>query len=362
MATVYSSNYSTGTYTYTRVRVDYSGTSATAILLYTRTNTYSGASGQLGTFTFGGQTVTYDKYFYGQQTDAEVARVSFTISAAGGTYSGSSVSSGSNHLLDFSGSVYIPAQGTAPSAGYISGLRSEYNPTNRLIEFSAAAVGVSSSTALTEAQFRIMLVPNTGSGLSYQAATFTNGGSVTLNQSNSIAGHGGITIVPNQLYYSGLYAANAIGSYYYNGPSIIAPAAPANCSVSKVSSTSVRVSYSVDADGGYYSRKIEYSLDNGANWITGDTAPSGSITGVFTVAGLNPHKNYIMLFRVRTPAGITDSGNVNFSLAQTGLYGSMNGQTKKVTKLYGSVSSQTKVVKKLYASVNGRAKLIYKEN
>ena len=56
MPTVYSDAHWTGSYTYTRVRVDYSGTSATAILLYTRTNTYSGATGA-GTpagFNFGG--------------------------------------------------------------------------------------------------------------------------------------------------------------------------------------------------------------------------------------------------------------------------------------------------------------------
>ena len=107
MATVWSGYHSTGTYTKTRVRVDYSGSSATAILLYTRTNSYSGETSAYGaTFTFGGASVAVNKAFYGQQTDAEIARVSFSISPAGGTYSGSCNGS----YLAFSGSVTIPAQ------------------------------------------------------------------------------------------------------------------------------------------------------------------------------------------------------------------------------------------------------------
>jgi len=41
------------------------------------------------------------------------------------------------------------------------------------------------------------------------------------------------------------------------------------------------------------------------------------------------------------------------------LYGSVNGQTKKVTKLYGSVNGQTKQITKLYGSVNGQTKRIF---
>lgn len=40
-------------------------------------------------------------------------------------------------------------------------------------------------------------------------------------------------------------------------------------------------------------------------------------------------------------------------------YGSVGGQTKRITKLYGSVNGQTKLIRKLYGSVNGQAKSIY---
>lgn len=108
MATVYSGQHWTGNYTYTRVRVDYNypSTTATATLLYSRTNTYAGGTGSSGeTFSFGGVSVGWSKTFYGQQTDAVVASLTFPVSLSGGTYSGS----GTSTFLGGSWSVTLPA-------------------------------------------------------------------------------------------------------------------------------------------------------------------------------------------------------------------------------------------------------------
>lgn len=43
------------------------------------------------------------------------------------------------------------------------------------------------------------------------------------------------------------------------------------------------------------------------------------------------------------------------------LYGSVNGQSKRIKKLYGSVNGQSKEISKLYGSVNGVSKLIYQK-
>ena len=91
MATVYSGQHWTGSYTYTRVRVDYdySTRKATATLLYSRTNSYSGETSIYGGwFYFGGAGVGFDAVNYGQKTDVAVASVSFNISLGGGTYTG----------------------------------------------------------------------------------------------------------------------------------------------------------------------------------------------------------------------------------------------------------------------------------
>lgn len=107
MATIYSEASWTGSYTYTRVKVDYdySSTRATATLLYSRTNNYSGATYANGaTFKFGDGSTTFSKTFYGKQTDAVVASLTFNYSLSGGTYSGSST----GDFLGGSWSVTIP--------------------------------------------------------------------------------------------------------------------------------------------------------------------------------------------------------------------------------------------------------------
>lgn len=108
MATIYSAYTSTGDYTKTRVRINYTpgSTSATATLLYTCTRSNFGtASAPVGRFTFNGVSIGFNKAFSNKQTDAEVCRVNFPISLAGGTYSGSSTNAA---LLNWSGSVTIP--------------------------------------------------------------------------------------------------------------------------------------------------------------------------------------------------------------------------------------------------------------
>lgn len=112
MATVYSGTTACGTYTYTRVKVDYdySTAKATAYLLHSRTNTWSGTEYTKGQdkFTFGGVTSDYLWFTAptGQHWDAVASQVTFTFNRAGGTYSGSCTGS----ICKFSGSVTIPAQ------------------------------------------------------------------------------------------------------------------------------------------------------------------------------------------------------------------------------------------------------------
>lgn len=112
MGTVYSGTTACGTYTYTRVKVDYDyGTAkATAYLLHSRTNNWSGQEYTKGQdkFTFGGVTSDYLWFTAptGQHWDAVASQVTFTFNRAGGTYSGNCTGS----VCKFNGSVNIPAQ------------------------------------------------------------------------------------------------------------------------------------------------------------------------------------------------------------------------------------------------------------
>lgn len=255
-------------------------------------------------------------------------------------------------------SVSWPASGSAPSNGQIENLAVQYNGTE--LEFSSTKVSVSDGgLTLTLRRFEICEVPLTQSGIAAQIKTFTVDQPITLTQSDSTAHDGGITIVGNHLYYSGLCAQNSVGTYYYDGPSIVTPCEPASFSIALIDNQSATISYDTIADGGYYSKTIEYSLD-GKNWNTGATVSSSAATsGTFTVSSLDPYKEYTIRFRVTTPAGSTDSGS--FALLRPKFYGSVASLTEKTNKLYGSLNNQSKAIVKFYASKNGRAKLIYKE-
>lgn len=365
MSTVYSGEVAVGTYNRIRIKCDYSGTSATLTIQFRRTSAYSTTwSDSIATLTFNGQSkgaaYSYTGTVSTSWVDLRSPISGYTIPTSGGTFNWVFNNPGGSSVLGCSGNITIPAQGSAPSNGNISNLTVEYNGSE--LEFSSTSVSVNDGgLALDLNRFEICEVPLTGSGISAQIKNFTIGQPINLTQSDSTAYHGGITIVGNHLYYSGLCARNSAGLYYYNGPSIVTPCEPAFFSITPIDDRSITVSYDTIADGGYYSKTLEYSLD-GENWSTGAiVSSSAASSGTFIISSLNPYKDYTIQFRVTTPAGSTGSGSVSFASFRPKFYGPVNNLTEKTNKMYGSLSNQSKSIVKLYASENGRAKLIYKE-
>ena len=347
MASVYSDASWTGSYTYTRVRVDYSGTSATAHLLYTRTNTYSGATGSGdATFSFGGASVGFNQTRYGQMTDSELASVGFGISMSGGTYSGSS----SGGYMGGSWSVSIPSQYSAPS-----------NPT-------ISNVSTTTTTLTGTLNLSSWGNPSSGRFEYYFGTTSDTTSDYTLSPSSGYSSSKTASInktglTTNQHYY----IRYRVWNQQLNNPSglilggayITKPAASTNHTVDNVDMTSVRINWNIPADGGHYEKKYYYSLDNGSTWVLAKTYSGGSAgTGNCTISGLSPCTEYTVKFKVTTTAGTTNCPDFTIKTSG-GLYGSVSGKTKKVTKLYGSVSGQSKEIKKLYASVGGVTKRIF---
>lgn len=346
MATVYSGEVAIGTYNRIRIQCDYSGTTANLTVQFRRTSSYTGRFYDSGaTLVFNGQSKGAAYNYNGTVGTSWINLVTvngYTISTAGGTYSWQ-FNNPTGGVLGCSGTITIPAQGNPPSGGYIDELRAEYNFTNQLIEFYSSSAGVSSSTALTSLKFLILKVPYTTSGLPRQEIAFTNNNSVMLNKNNSTALSGGVTILGNDLYYAGIYAANSIGDYRYNGPSVVTPCEPANITVERITDTSVTVTYATVADGGYYDKIIEYNLDNNT-WATGATVSSSSATtGTFTISCLDPYKQHTVLFRVRTNAGSTSCGSINFALLKPKFY----GPVFTISAITGTIPANTQV-----ASVN----------
>ena len=355
MPTIYSGDYWTGSWTYTRVKVDYSGTSATATLLYNRTNTYSQATGANGaTFTFGNNSVVFNKTFYGKQTDAYVASVNFTISTNGGRYYGSTADAG---YLSFSGSIDIPAQASAPTGLSCSNISATYDTVTATV--SVTGWGGAGDASTRYRNLSVMQTNDKPTSIRRYQRVYGNTMSSAITVNNSTQ-YGTMTIVPNTRYWLWWYATN--GTYAAESPNpstttVITLAKPAELSIDDRTDDSITFNYNTFADGGYYAKTYEYSIDGGTTWTTFATVADGSASsGSFTITGLSVGNTYTLKTRAVTTAGTSNATDVVFTIPATNkFYGPVNGEATNAYKMYGSVNGQTKEIKKVYGSVNGEA-------
>lgn len=137
-----------------------------------------------------------------------------------------------------------------------------------------------------------------------------------ITVTNNPPSYGELTVQPNTQYYYGMYATNTPGDTAAHAWTVAqdrivtTPYAP---TVTLTDSTynSATFSYSTQADGGFYPKTLQYSLDNGSTWNTYATVSSGSATsGSFTISGLSPNTTYTVKTRVSTTAGITNGQDV----------------------------------------------------
>lgn len=164
----------------------------------------------------------------------------------------------------------------------------------------------------------------------YQAATGTAlSSTITCNNSSS----GSLTITPNTRYTLGVYANNgnaATGSQRV-GNYVTLPDELTDKAVGNIQPKSVTITAKTKADGNYYAKEIQYSLNN-STWTTGATVSSGSVTNVsFNITGLTPGTNYTIYLRVRTTAG-------------TASCGSLTAKTKSVVKIVRISGGATQVI------------------
>lgn len=170
-----------------------------------------------------------------------------------------------------------------------------------------------------------------------------------------------LNILPNTQYYYGGYSTNTQQRTSAIFGQLVTLALAPTLSVSSVSDTSAVLNYSLPADGGYYAKNVQYSLNGGSTWITGATINTGNAaTGSFTISGLNEDTNYTVITRVTTISGSTSGNTVTFKTEIFGkMYGSVSSKTKRIKKMYGSVNGKTKKILKMYGSVNGKTKRVF---
>lgn len=179
----------------------------------------------------------------------------------------------------------------------------------------------------------------------------------TMGQNDSL------NIVGNTRYTIGVYATNGAantGSLRVGNYATLAYAP--SLSVTPIDDSSVLITYSLQADGGFYAKNVQYSLDGGTTWVTGATINTGSATtGTFVIGNLSPNTAYNVKTRVSTTAGETNGNDVSFTtLVGMNFLGPVNSKSKSILKFYAPINRKSKLVKKLYGpDENGKSVLFY---
>lgn len=219
-----------------------------------------------------------------------------------------------------------------------------------------------------------MDVTKTASGSSFAyIGTGTDTATIMSNtiESKSLGSGAGTASVT---FNTGLSPNTQYGSFAFvvgAGDSEVSPVVdatlpcPAPTAQSLVSAgySSAIISITTSADGGYYPKQIQYSLDNGSTWTTGTTVSSGSATTAnLSITGLSPETSYTAVTRIHTAGGDTAGLSTNFTTTgapvEHKLLCSASDVAVKATKMYCSDGTTAKRMK-LYGSVNGVATRIF---
>lgn len=252
-----------------------------------------------------------------------------------------SFSAGSGYRSDFAGSwsttVTVSGQSSPPT-----GLKAE-NITPHIDGFSADVSITDWGTGLTSGALKSMSVWTYDSSslveprrvAQVQGTNLSD--NVTVNNSSDPYG-GTLNIIGNTRYAISVYATNgSVGTgAIRQGDYHVTLAKTATITVSSLTQNSATFAYDISADGGFYAKTYEYSLD-GMNWTTFATVASGSATsGTINLTGLDPHTAYTLLTRVTTTAGVTIDSGTNFRTVGTiATYGAVPVQT--ITGVTGEI-------------------------
>lgn len=299
------------------------------------TATYNSTGSSDFTFTVNGTSTGFRAYASGTNLGSySLNSTSLSVSAS---QTSATISWSSSDGYSGTFNITFPAGGTAPSTPTVSVI--EAYPDGAKLSVSIGSYGTPSSEENRYIEGDIFGTSTFGSP--YKLAFAYRETSAELIISNSSSGSpADFTILANKQYYFGGYANNTVLSSQTVTGTFVTTASKATITADAIDETSASFNYSLPADGGYYDKTIEYSVDNGATWhnaaaISGASAATGS----FTISGLTAGTTYELLSRVTTDAGSTNNDSLSFTTVLVAkLYGSVNGQTKQIDKLYGSIA------------------------
>lgn len=281
---------------------------------------------------------------------------------------------GSGGRSDFAGSwsktVTFPAADVPPSGLELSNIVATPNTVSATCALSSWGSPDGSSNSYREL--------NVSVGGSHDVRRFQKvyGSSKTgtITVTNSSEQLGGMNIVPNTEYFIWMFATNGSASTLTpeRGENIVTPVLPMKTAEVVPGTDNAHISYTLEADGGVYMKRIQCRLDGGL-WSTRDViADYDETSSDFYITDLVPGTEHTVELQIMTEAGVTPCGTYTFTtLSSVNFYlpvkapGSDKFTTKKMQKMYVGVrqpdmSLVTTKVKKLYGrGADGKTKLVF---
>jgi titin len=271
--------------------------------------TISGITGGDGSlevsFTAGTSTLTITNYEY--SLNAGTTWISASDATSPITISG--LVNGTTYPVIIRG---ISASGSGSSSSSVSGTPSALPGAPTITAITGGSdgtslgvtflAGYSGGSSITDYEYGVSLGENTSSFGSYVSIAGTT-------SPFTISG-----LVSGSTYTVRLRAKNSAGysaaSAFVPGATLAAPSAPVITTISAGDSKLVitYTEYDSNTNGGSAISKVEYSVDNGINWLD-----AGTLTNPFTISGLNNGTTYQAIFRATnaigtSPASILYSG------------------------------------------------------
>lgn len=357
MATAYSEEVAVGSYNRIRLRVEYSGTSASCYIEFRRTSDWTDTWGDdAAEITFNGTTQSAPYWYSGTVGTSwvEIASASgFTVPLSGGTFSWEFNNPMAQSVLGCSGTITIGSQATAPTGLGLSKLVSYVDGFSAKVYVSSWGGAGDSSSRYRELQVWTYDASSLVQPQRFQTAV---GDSLSSTITTNNSSQGTLNIQPNTRYTIGIYASNGtlntgsvrIGDYATLPPTPTSVSATGTQTYVTANTVSVPITVDYGADGGSYTKTFLYRSkatgEDWNEWATLGTVTSGSAGTLSSNIVLACGNTFDIEVRVSTSAGGSSSSiytSVTTLSASSKLYGSVNGATKQITKLYGGVSSRT---------------------
>lgn len=318
-----------------------------------QTYTYSDSSFPAPTMTIAGQTFSDTDFANRVHSGIAIGSVyttEFTKKVATNGNYAVSFAAGSGVRSDFAGTWNTTVTVSLPSNLSLANLTSTADSIT-------ATVSVSDWGGVGDATTRYLeLSLCLGQSISQRRYNKVFGNSLTagITVDDNAEYHTGtiFEIAPNTRYYATMYATNGTqGTGNSNFYPIVTRAKLTSASLISVEGDTATIAYETAADGGYYSKDIQYSLDEGIAWITATTIATGAATsGTFAISGLSGTQT--IKIRILTGAGASET--IDIIVQITGI----NGVAPNGKKMAGGLCSVNGIATKItgaLVSINGVA-------